>query len=211
MSVGMSETDELHTQVQWTASIDTLLAKCCDEAKCFEWMHMEAYNYYDSRSRLLVITSNVLTSVSGLVNLIIGGVSVQGFQTSWVFGTISIIISITNMLQEKLAYNTLAAEHKNFSTSWGIIRRKIEEELVIPPSSRKQCSTFLKFVRGDVNKVSLDGSAKIPPFIRDLCLKKFGNIPRFEVPDICGSMEHTVVYVAPADDLGKLLLDKNKP
>ena len=97
----MSEPDEANTQVHWTSSIDTLLAKWCDEAKCYEWMHMEAYNYYDSKSRLLVIASNILTSVSGLVNLILGGETIQGFQTAWIFGSISILVSITNMLQEK--------------------------------------------------------------------------------------------------------------
>jgi hypothetical protein len=203
----MSETEDAANQVQWTTSIEMLLAKWCDEAKCFEWMHMEAYHYYDVKSRILIITSNVLTSVSGLVNLIVGGVTTQGgFQTAWIFGTISIIISITNMLQEKLSYTTLATEHKNYSMLWGIIRRKIEEELVIPPSSRKQCSAFLKFVREDINKVSLDGNTKIPEPIRKACLEKFGKIGKFEVPDICGRMEHTVVYVAPADHISTPLL-----
>lgn len=197
----MSDTvEEINTQVQWTSGIDILLAKWCDEAKCFEWMHMEAFNYYESKSRALVIASNVLTSISGLVNLIVGGITIQGFQTAWVFGTISIVISITNMLQEKLAYATLAAEHKNYSMLWGIIRRKIEEELIIPPASRKQCSTFLKFVRGDINKVSLDGNTKIPLAIRNACLEKFGKIEKFEVPDVCGSMEHTLVYVPPVHE-----------
>jgi len=203
----MSETAEENNTIQWTHSIDTLLAKWCDEAKCFEWMHIQAYNYYDSKSRILIITSNVLTSISGLINLIVGGITIQGFQTAWVFGTISIIISITNMLQEKLSYNSLATEHKNYSMMWGIIRRKIEEELVIPPLSRKQCATFLKFVREDINKVSLDGNTKIPEKIRLACLEKFGKIEKFEVPDICGSTEHTFVYSTTVEVITKPLLE----
>jgi hypothetical protein len=46
--------------------------------------------------------------------------------------------------------------------------------------------------------VSADGAVKIPQSIRDDCYKKFSNIPEFELPDICGSMEHTKVYVAAA-------------
>lgn len=202
----MSEAEDIKDikdiQLQWTTGIETMLAKWCDEAKCFEWMHMEAYHYYESKSRCMVIASNVLTSVSGLVNLIVGGIAIQGFQTSWIFGTISILISITNMLQEKLAYTTSSTEHKNYATLWGIVRRKIEEELVIPPISRKQCATFLKYVRDDINKVSLDGNTKIPENIRQSCLNKFGSIAHFEIPDICGSMEHTVVYT---EDKGRSL------
>jgi hypothetical protein len=191
----MSDHDEISSQLQWTEDIDILLAKWCDESKCFEWMHMESYNLFDNKSRVLIISSNILTSVSGLINLIIGGISVQGFQTSWIFGTISIMISITNMLQEKLGYGTSAVEHKSYAISWGIIRRKIEEELAIPRSSRKQCSTFLKLVRDDINKVSLEGSTKIPEDIRVKCSIKFGGIANFEIPDICGKMEHTAIYV----------------
>ena len=193
----MSASDELTTELQWSTSIDNLLARWCDEAKCFEWMHTQAFGYYDTKSRTLVIASNILTSVSGLINLIVGGITVEGFQTSWIFGTISIVISITNMLQEKLAYGTSATEHKHFSISWGIVRRKIEEELAIPPSSRKQCSSFLKIIREDINKVSLDGNSKIPEDIRILCQKKFSKIPNFDIPDICGGMEHTQVYIEP--------------
>ena len=192
----MSDHDEINNQLQWTEDIDNLLAKWCDEAKCFEWMHLQSYNLYDAKSRTLMISSNVLTSVSGLVNLIVGGITVQGFQTSWIFGTISIMISITTMLQEKLGYGTSAVEHKSYAMSWGILRRKIEEELVIPRTSRKQCSTFLKLVRDDINKVSLEGSTKIPEHIRVKCFAKFSGIANFDIPDICGQMEHTVMYVS---------------
>jgi hypothetical protein len=54
------------------------MAKWCDEAKCYEWMHTEAYEFFDKRSKSLVIASNVLTAVSGLSNLIAGGVIVNG-------------------------------------------------------------------------------------------------------------------------------------
>jgi hypothetical protein len=196
--------EDVPSLVQWSDSIDSLIARWGDEAKCFEWMHTEAFHYFESKSRCLIISSNVLTSVSGLINLIVGGITVQGFQTAWIFGTISIMISITNMLQEKLGYSTYAVEHKNYAKSWGIIRRKIEEELAIPPSSRKQCSAFLKFIRDDINKVSLEGSTKIPERILDECYQKFGNIEQFRVPDICGKMEHTKIYV---EDAKKPLLE----
>mgnify|MGYP007028611118 FL=1 len=60
----------------------------------------------------------------------------------------------------------------------------------------------MKFLRQDINKVSADGAVKIPQSIRDECYKKFSDIPGFELPDICGSMEHTKVYVAEAGAAG---------
>jgi hypothetical protein len=181
--------------VKWTKSVETMLARWCDQAKCFEWMHAQAFSMYDTRARIIMISSNVLTAVSGLSNVIAGGHTWNGVSLSYVFGSLSIFVSITNMLQEKLAYGAAAIEHRQYSNSWGIIRRKIEEELSIPPESRKECATFLNFLRQDINKVSVDGSAKIPEFIMDQCYEKFSKIKDFDVPDICGHLEHTKVYV----------------
>jgi hypothetical protein len=179
----------------WSPQIDELLASWCDKAKCFEWMHTECYSYYDINSRNMMIASNVLSAVSGLSNVIAGGSSINGFQLSWAFGSLAIAVSITNMLQEKLGYTAKAAQHNQYSIQWGSIRRKIEEELSIPPESRKDCKSFMKFLRQDINQVSVAGSSIIPEFIRTKCYHKFKGIPDFDIPDICGKMEHTKVYM----------------
>ena len=181
----------------WNPGVEKMLAAWCDESKCFEWMHTEAYSYYDKRFRALTVTSNVLTALTGISNIMAGGTTVNGFQLSWIFGTLNIVISITNMLQEKLGYATKSAAHNHYATQWGTIRRKIEEQLSIPPESRKDCPTFLKYLRVDINQVSINGNSMIPERIREKCSEKFGNIQDFDLPDICGKVEHTHVYVKP--------------
>lgn len=181
-------------KLAWNHSIERMLVRWCDQAKSFEWMHTESYTYCDRRARAILIASNVLTAVAGLSNVIAGGSTVGGFQLAWVFGSLSIVISITNMLQEKLAYTARATEHRQFSIQWGTVRRKIDEELSIPPDSRKDCGTFLKYLRQDINQVSMDGNAKIPEFVKTACYEKFSKIPNFDLPDICGQVEHTQVY-----------------
>jgi hypothetical protein len=158
-------------------------------------MHTETFSYYDTHARRIIIASNLLTALGGLSNVIAGGTTVNGFQLAWVFGSLSILVSITNMLQEKLGYITKAAEHKQYSAQWGTIQRKIDEELSIPPESRKDCGTFLKYLRQDINQVSINGNAAIPEFIRTLCFNKFSKIPDFDIPDICGQIEHTQGYL----------------
>jgi len=191
--------------VQWNHAIETLLSKWCDQAKCFEWMHTEAHSYADRRAKILMIASNSVAAISGLSNLIAGGTTVEGFQLSWVFGSLAIIVSITNMLQEKLGYATLAGEYKHYSTAWGMIRSKIEEQLAMPPASRKDCGTFMKYLRQDMNQVSMNGNSKIPEHIRSICFQKFNKIPEFSIPDICGEMEHTQVYIT-GDTITQTLL-----
>jgi len=180
--------------ITWDASIDVLLSKWCDQAKCFEWMHTEAYSLYHTRSRQLIITTNILSALSGLSNIIAGGTDINGFQLAWFFGSLTIIVSMTTMLQEKLAFASMATEFQHYSTTWGIVRRKLEEQLAIPPASRKDCATFMKYIRQDINQVSIDGNAKIPKHIRKACYDKFSHIPEFDVPDVCGELEHTKTY-----------------
>ena len=100
-----------------------------------------------------------------------------------------------NMLQDKLAWTQSAETHKRLSAVWGLIRRKLEEELVLPPTSRKDCATFMRYVRADINTASSDSASKIPKDIRDACFIKFKDIPGFDIPDICGQVEHTRIYV----------------
>jgi hypothetical protein len=183
-------------KVGWTISVERMLVRWCDQAKCFEWMHTETYQYCDVRSKAIMIASNVLTAIAGLSNVIAGGSTIGGFQLGWAFGSLSILVSIANMLQEKLAYTTKATEHRQYSIQWGTVRRKIDEELSIPPESRKDCGTFLKYLRQDINQVSMDGNVKIPEFIRDACNEKFSKIPDFDIPDICGQIEHTQGYIS---------------
>lgn len=190
------DTDIINTgKLTWTSSIEIMVAKWGDEAKCFEWMHTEAHSYYDVNARNMMIASNVLSAVSGLSNVIAGGASVNGFQLAWAFGSLAIAVSITNMLQEKLGYTAKATQHNQYSIQWGSIRRKIEEELSIPPESRKDCKSFMKYLRQDINQVSMAGNSMIPEFIKRKCFEKFNTIPGFDIPDICGKMEHTHIYV----------------
>ena len=121
----MSEDAPTVATVQWNQSIETLLASYADNAKCFEWMHTEAYAMYNARTRVIMITINVLTAFGGLSNVIAGGQTVNGFQFAWIFGSLSILITLFNMLQEKLAYAQMAADFNQYSINWGSISRKI--------------------------------------------------------------------------------------
>lgn len=186
--------DEADT-VQWDANIDRLLAGWCDQAKCYEWMHCESFASFDSKAKALMLTINILVAISGLSNVIAGGVVVSGFQVSWIFGSFTILTSMANMMQDKLAWQQSSEVHKRLNATWGVIRRKLEEELILPPASRKDCATFLRYIRADINTVSADSDSKIPKWVRDACYSKFRTVPNFDIPDICGQVEHTRVYV----------------
>lgn len=133
--------------VDWNNNIDKLLASWCDNAKCYEWMHTQSYDFYSNKAKIFMITINILTTISGLSNIIAGSYSIDGFQISWIFGSISIIASTLNIIQDKLGYNQRSESHRKLISDWIIIRNKIEEVLILPPASRKDCKTFLKYIK----------------------------------------------------------------
>jgi hypothetical protein len=180
--------------VTWTPEIDQLLAKWCDHAKCYEWMHSESFSLFERRARIFMVGINCLTAVSGVSNVIAGGYSFGGFQVAWLFGGISIFVSTLNILQDKLGYAARSILHQRLAADWSTIRTEIEEVITIPYEGRKDCKTFLKFIKADIN--AAQKATMIPETIRDACLEKFKAIEGFDIPDICGQMEHTEPYTA---------------
>jgi len=193
----MSTSNEAETQpgLQWNGTIDKMMANWCDQSKCFNWMHTQAFSRYSKRSTAMNITTNITISLSGIANLILGSTLSNSTTSSMVFGCVSIGIGIVKMVQEQFNWTALANDYKRSAKQWEIITRKIQEQLLIPYNGRKDCGTFLKYIKQDINYAS-DTNALIPRDIRNKCVEQFGKIKDFDVPDICGQVEHTVVYVS---------------
>ena len=70
---------------------------------------------------------------------------------------------------------------------------KIEEVIILPYAARKDCKTFLKYMKADINEATSDSI--IPKHIRMDCYNRFKTIDNFDIPDICGKVEHTKVFI----------------
>jgi hypothetical protein len=138
-----------------------------------------------------MISTNVLTAFAGLANVIAGGITVNGFQTSWIFGGLSVLVSTLNVLQDKLGYSQRSEQHRKLSNQWDIIRSKIEEIIILPVNARKDCKSFLKYIKADINQASIDGNSLIQQEIKLKCYENFKDIENFDIPEICGNMHHT--------------------
>jgi hypothetical protein len=193
----MSTANDTDTQpgLQWNSTVDKIMAGWCDQSKCFNWMHTQAYGRYSQRSTTMNISTNIVISFSGITNLILGSTLSDNMTSSIVFGCVSIGIGIVKMIQEQFNWTALANDFKRSAKQWEIITRKIQEQLLLPYGGRKDCGTFLKYIKQDINYAS-DTNALIPKDIRNRCNEKFGKIKDFDIPDICGQIEHTIIYVS---------------
>jgi len=180
--------------LQWTPLIDKLLSSWCDHAKCFVWMHAQSHDICAKKTRSFMISTNVLTAFAGLANVIAGSYTVNGFQTAWIFGGLSVLVSTLNVLQDKLGYSQRAEQHRKLSNQWDIIRSKIEEIIILPVNARKDCKSFLKYIKADINQASIDGNSLIQQEIKIKCYENFKDIENFDIPEICGNMHHTKTF-----------------
>ena len=140
------------------------------------------------------ISTNIAISLVGIVNLALASSEIEPTTTSMVTGAVSVGIGVIKMIQEQFNWTSLASDYKHSATKWDHISRKIQEQVVLPYSGRKDCGTFLKYIKQDINDAS-DTNTILPKDIRNKCNEKFGKIAHFDVPDICGQVEHTSVYV----------------
>jgi hypothetical protein len=53
----------------------------------------------------------------------------------------------------------------------------------------------LRYIKADIQAATLEGNSSIPKEIRVACYNRFKSIPEFEIPEICGQMEHTRVFI----------------
>jgi hypothetical protein len=172
-------------------------------------MHNEAYTACDKSAKTYMIAINCISAISGVSNIIVGGYTWNGFELAWVFGGLSILGSTLNILQDKLGFSQNSVLHKKLASSWTVLISKIEELLVLPYSARQDCKACLKFFKADMNQAKLEGNSLIPAEIRKACYDRFNTIQDFDIPNICGQLEHTRVAVGSEGSEPLLAAEKN--
>lgn len=188
-------TEVLVKRMEWTPQIETLLASWCDHAKCYIWMHSRAHDESEKAVRWYLWIFHSLSTIAGLSNIITGDITVGSFKIAWLFGALTILLTSLSLLQEKLGLNEKVLNHRKLALQALVIKMKLEEILSMPREVRGDCKTFLRYIKADINQSMIEKNAAIPRKIREACFAEFREKPAFDIPDICGQVEHTTVYV----------------
>ncbi len=183
------------SQVEWTTQIEKLLASWCDHAKCFVWMHSRAHDEAERAVRWYLWTFHILSTIAGLSNIITGDITIANFKIAWFFGGLTILLTSLSLLQEKLGLTERALNHRKLALQALVIKMKLEEILSMPRDARGDCKTFMKYIKSDINHSMVEKNAAIPHHIRTACLAEFSKKTDFDIPDVCGQVEHTIVCV----------------
>jgi hypothetical protein len=191
-----TRTEIVNKRMEWSTQVESLLASWCDHAKCFVWMHSQAHDEAEKAVHKYLWVFHSLSTIAGLSNVITGDISIGSFKVAWIFGGLTIILTSLSLLQEKLGFNEKMLNHRKLALQALVIKMKLEEILSIPREARGDCKSFIRYIKGDINQSFVEKNAAIPRHIRDACLTEFSKISQFDIPDVCGQVEHTTVYVA---------------
>lgn len=186
--------------MEWNSQVERLLASWCDHAKCFVWMHSHAHDEAERLVRRYLWIYHTLSTIAGLSNIITGDLTIGSFKIAWMFGGLTVLLTSLSLLQEKLGLSEKMLNHRKLALQALVIKMKIEEMLSLPRDARGDCKTFMRFIKSDINHSMIEKNAAIPQHIRAACLAEFSKIPNFDIPDVCGQVEHTSVYLTIEDE-----------
>ena len=190
----MDSDQRTEAPMEWTEEIETLLASWCDHAKCYIWMHGRALDIAERRVFYYIWTYHILSTIAGLSNIMAGDLMLGAFKVAWFFGGLTILLTSLSLLQEKLGLNERVLNHRKLGLQALTIKMKLEEILSLPREVRGDCRTFMRYIKNDINATMVEKNATIPRGIREACLLEFRGKEGFDIPDVCGQVEHTKVF-----------------
>jgi len=178
----------------WTRGQEIVLERWADNAKCYLWMHEQAQARFHIIDNITMGIAVLITGACSLANTIISAGAVPGFTNSWIFGIVSIVQTGFMVGINKLGLGPRAMQHGQFANNWRDLKFQLEAELAKPIAYRADCNSFTNLVRKQMDQICSASDALIPLIIRNSCRTEFNNIPNFDLPEICGDLEHTQAY-----------------
>ena len=195
----------------WTPEQERLMAEWADIAGCYKWLNDKAGNIFSRSNMFITIPVIILSTLTGTANFAIDSfvpgddLSMKKYISAGI-GGISIFAGILTTLGNFFQYAQKSEAHRVASIAWGKFQRQVTVELAIHPNERIDAMDFLKICRQDLDRL-IEQSPPIPDPVVIEFEKEFKGIPNLKVPDICHGIEHTRVYDASKQRLGKITAD----
>lgn len=144
---------------------DTVLQQWYKGIRILHRAHYEAARQFEVRNLYLGVPIIILTAASGTSILATLGVETD-VKAKIIIGGLSIVASILASLQTFLRYSEMAEKHKTVATKYGILRRELDELILIPPKGKSLKPEFITDFRKRWDAID-EESPSIPDKIRE--------------------------------------------
>lgn len=198
VNVKVAEEDDKEKKFQngWTKEQERLMADWSDIAVCYRWLHDRSDKIFHIKTLWISLPVIFLSTISGFSNIgvqaILESEEAKKY-ASFAIAAISLFAGLLTTVGDRLRYAQFEESHRVAAIAWGKFQRLIAVELALNPDDRMDSLDFLKICRSDLDRL-IEQSPPIPRESISLFEKKFGKIKDLKKPDICGALEHTLVY-----------------
>ena len=192
-SISDTKPSKASSKNAYTEEEEEILVKICDWAKCFRWMHEQAYNVYWWIHVCFMVPVIILSTIAGTGNFALSKFSGEdAMLAAMVIGVLSLTAGMMSTILQFLKVVENLEAYRQAFLSWGQMARDIEYELAKAPNKRQPSLEFMDKVATDYNRL-----AEISPVIPDRVKHRFRLLianngdPQLMLPDICGGLRHT--------------------
>ena len=193
----------------WSKEQEHLMAEWSDIALCYRWLHDNAEKIYHYKNLWINLPVIILTTLGGTASFGVQSVfsdPVSKQYASFAIGGVSLFAGILTTVGNYLRYAQLEESNRVASIAWGKFQRLIAIELAMNPNERIDSLDFLKICRADLDRL-IEQSPPIPREAIAVFEHKFGHVKELKKPDICGALEHTIVFNSNESRLTQIAVD----
>jgi hypothetical protein len=177
--------------VKWSKDNEDLLVEWGDVGQAYRWMTNEAYHTYKWYHMWFTIPVITLSTVIGSVSFATSGTAEP--HAPLVVGAVNILVGTLTTIQQYLKIAEFKEAYRNATISWDKFSRNIRIELAKHPEERSDCFSFMKHVRGEMERLT-EMSPDISGDIVARFERHFHRRPGFDTmkkPHICDVLEST--------------------
>ncbi len=144
-----------------------------------QFAHYAAAARYSARSRLLGIPSVVLSAAVGTTLFATLGRNGASANLRIAAGLVSLFAAVLVALQTFLGLAELADKHRSAASTYGAIRREIEQHQALPPATRDAVQSTMAALRKRLDEIA-SSSPDVPESIWDKAQKAIADTTRPE-------------------------------
>jgi hypothetical protein len=139
----------------WAGDIEEVLIHWSEEARCLQWMHVQAHRMYRRKYHQLIIPIIVLSTFTGGVSIGMQSfVPVAGIIfTQLGVGVLNLAIGMMTTLLNFFNYAEKTQAHLSTANMWYKLYRRIGTELAIHSDNRSHATDFFDSVRKEYEMI----------------------------------------------------------
>ena len=139
----------------WAGDIEEVLIHWSEEARCLQWMHVQAHRMYRRKYHQLIIPIIVLSTFTGGVSIGMQSfVPVAGLIfTQLGVGVLNLAIGMMTTLLNFFNYAEKTQAHLSTANMWYKLYRRISTELAIHSDNRSHATDFFDSVRKEYEMI----------------------------------------------------------